>query len=378
MPIGILNCELRDKKDHFVTTIYKELRQKLQIKPSSILLLEINNREIIKIPNKDFHITIPKRLVRPGLNRVEIKILKVYDKDKGKLRTNLLFLDDYANIGAFIPKKTIFGNEIFVLDANDYIYVWYSIGGGAEHIKIKKRFNAEKLAELIGFYFGDGNTSKEIRSFRLNNCESSTLDYCLNILEDLGIPKSFMKLQVIYSSYKEIDNKTRKRCIGHWSRSLNLNKNQIVSVNLSKNKNESLLYGSARIFFDNSIFVEVFLHGILNRFIEIVKNPKNKLENKILEGFLRGLAAAEGGITLTKLNSLSKIGLSYNPHSDDLNFYKTILKNLGVGYGGIHGNELIIYGIKNFRIFKKIDLFKMHKKRKDKFELGYKNHKFAN
>jgi len=378
MPIGSINCKLRDKKDHFVTTLYKEIRQKLQIKPSNILLLEIDDKEIFKIPNKDFHITIPKKFIKSGSDKTIVKILNVYDKEKGKLRDCQLFDDYLVNIRALIPKKTIFGDEIFVLDAKDSVYVWYSIGGGAGHIKVKKKFNAEKLAELIGFYFGDGNTSEEIRSFRLNNCEPSTLNYCLGLLEELGLPRNAMKMQIIYSTPEaKIEDILKEKCIRYWSNELKINQNQIVSVNKSYGKTKSLEYGSARIFLDNSVFVEVMLHGVLKKFIKIIQNPKGDVEKNILTGFLRGLAAAEGSVMLTKLNSLSKIGFSYNPHSNDLKFYKKILGNLKIEYGGTHGNELLIYGIKNFKIFHDMDLFKMHKNRKRKFEEGYKNHKFS-
>lgn len=90
------------------------------------------------------------------------------------------------------------------------------------------------------------------------------------------------------------------------------------------------------------------------------------------------MAAAEGGIYLNKYGSLSKISLSFDPHSDELSFYKKILGNLKITYGKDHGNELLIYGKENFKILKELDLFKMHKKRKEKFLLGYKNHKFLN
>ena len=149
-----------------------------------------------------------------------------------------------------------------------------------------------------------------------------------------------------------------------------------MSVNKSKGLTESLEHGSARIFFDSSVLVEIFLNGVLKNFMNFIINPKNINEMKILNGFLRGLAAAEGSITLTKLKSLSKIGLSFDPHSDELELYKKILKNIGVKYGGTKGNELYIYGIKNFKILNNIDLFKMHHRRREKFLLGYKNHKF--
>ena len=254
MPIGTLNSELRDKKDHFVITLYKKFREKLNINSSSIILFKIKDNEFIRLPNKDFHITIPKKFVENGQKNIKIDIIKIWEKENAKKREVEIFSDNFINIKSLIPKKTLFKNEIFVLDNEPHVYVWYSIGGGAKHIKIKSQIDIQKISELIGFYFGDGNTSEGIRSFRINNCEPSVLNYCLSILEELGIPREIMKVQVIYTSHKEnIDIPTKERCINRWSKVLKLKKSQIVSVNKSKGKTESLKYGSARIFLDNSV-----------------------------------------------------------------------------------------------------------------------------
>jgi len=227
----------------------------------------------------------------------------------------------------------------------------------------------------MGFYFGDGNTSFRIRSFRLNNCESSALNYCLDILNELGISRNQIKLQIIYSSDHEINGEVKKRCIDYWSKALSVDKHQIVSVNRSKNKMETLKYGSARVFIDNATLIEILLHGVLNKFIEVTKNPKNEVERKILVGFLRGLLAAEGSVILEK-GSLRKIGIAFNPHSGDVKFYKRILENLGISWNCVHGNELIIHKFENFKKLFEMDAFKMHKKRNDKFLLVFRNHKY--
>jgi len=377
MPIGKFNTKLRDKKDHFVITLYKNIRRELKINHSNILLFKVNNHKIIRIPNKDFHLTIPKKIIKNKNDEVEIEILEIHDIDKTQLRDKIFFEKDYINTNAFIPKKTIYGKDIYTINQGNYFYMWYSIGGGVKPLKIKKKIELEKLSELLGFYFGDGNTTYNIRSFRLTNCESSVLNYCLDILEEIGINRDQAKIQIIYSSNKEIDNKIRQRCINYWSKELRINKKKIVSVNRSKNKRETLKHGSARIFIDNSNLTELFMHGFLKKFIKIIQNPKSKREEKILKGFLRGLAAAEGWVDLTKKKSLSRVGLAFNPHSKDLELYKRLLNNLNISFGKRHNNGLPITGINNFKILHELELFKIHKKRNDKFLLGYKNHKFS-
>jgi len=78
----------------------------------------------------------------------------------------------------------------------------------------------------------------------------------------------------------------------------------------------------------------------LPNFLNFIKNPKRKEDQIILNGFLRGLAAAERRVSLTKKYSLSRISLSFDPHSDEINLYRKILSNIGVESGGKKGNEL--------------------------------------
>lgn len=212
MPKGEFETILRDKKDHYVITLYKDLRTKWKISPDSLLLLKINNEEFVKKPTKqDFHITIPKRVIDNSQAKVKIRLLNNFDVNQAIKREKQSFNRNLINISSVVPNKTLFNNQIYVCESSNYLYVWYPIGGGAKHIKIKKMFNIERLSELLGFYFGDGNTSESIRTFRLNNCDASVLNYCLDILEDLGVKRNQFKVQIIYSTPEDIINDNIKR-----------------------------------------------------------------------------------------------------------------------------------------------------------------------
>ncbi|HZX12673.1 MAG TPA: hypothetical protein VFE88_04425 [Candidatus Nanoarchaeia archaeon] len=374
---NIVKLQLRDKKDHYAVTFYKEIRNRLGITSKSILLLKIREQILIRIPNVDFAVTIPKKIIVDSTSLIEIEVIKIYNQEECLKRDNLDIDGEDVQLNALIPTKTVYGKNIFVLDFKGKQYVWYSVGGGVKPILINKNVNLIELAELIGFFFGDGSTSQSIRSFRLTNAEPSTLIHCLNILERIGISRNLFKAQIIYSSNTEINQQIKEKCIDYWIRILNLNRNQIISVSRSKAKTRSLEYGSARIFFDNSTFLEIMLHGVLKKFIEILLSASNSSERNILIGFMRGLAAAEGYVGLTKLNSLSKLSLSFDPHSTELYFYRILLKNLGVEPAKVRGNQLYIYRISNFKIFNEINLFKFHDTKKEKFKLGYKNHRYS-
>lgn len=376
----IINTKLRERKDFFEVTIYKEERKNLVVSIGDIAILKLEGYEIIRPVGKDFHLSLPKNLLGGKKNgdTIELVIIKICKRGDCIERPNLMVKNNKIDIRYFIPNHTIFGYPIYVIDRGDgYSSVWYSIGGGANHINIKNLIDIEKIAELVGFYFGDGNTSYSVRSFRLNNCESSVLEYCLDILEEIGISRDIAKLQIIYSSDKELNEEIKNKCITFWSKSLKINKNKIVSVNKAKNARETLKYGSARVFIDNTILLEIFLHGLLKGILQRISQPKDDLDKKLLQGFLRGLLAAEGSVYLNKHNSICKIGIAYNPRSRELNLCKKLLKNLGINFGKTHGNELLIYAWPNFKKLYEIDAFKMHKARNEKFIMGFKNHRFS-
>ena len=66
--------KLRDKGDHFVITVYKEDRDRLNIFLKDLLILKINNNEIIRMVMKDFHVSLPKRLLENQNHGDPIKI----------------------------------------------------------------------------------------------------------------------------------------------------------------------------------------------------------------------------------------------------------------------------------------------------------------
>jgi len=369
--------KLRERKDHFMMTIYKEYRKNLDISIGDIIILNLNNYEVIRKIKKDFHISLPKSLLKNegNGNKIKLFILQISKIGNCFKRPKSMVKNNKIDIRHFIPKKTIFNHPIYIIGRNKgYSSVWYPIGGGAGHINLKNHINIEKVAELIGFYFGDGSTSEGIRSFRLTNCEPSILNHCLDILGEIGIPRNRFKIQIIYSTDKELTESIKSKCINFWSKTLKINK--VVSVLKSKNVKETLEYGSARIFVDSAVLVEVVLHGLLKDILIRITNPKNIADKILLKGFIRGLLAAEGGIYLNKNGSVVKIGISYDPHSDELELYKKLLQNLNINYGGTKGNEFYVYGYNNIKKLYEIDAFKMHKSRNQKFVNGILNHRF--
>lgn len=371
-----IKTKLRERKDHFVVTLYKAEREAINALLGDLIIFTIKGHELIRPIRKDFHISLPKKLLQTEhhLDNINLIIQAVVKRENCLFRSEKPFLGNQLNINHFIPKVTRHGYPLyFIKRDDDYSTIWFPIGGGVNHVTIKNQVPIEKIAELLGFYFGDGSTSHGIQSFRITNCEPSNLKYSLEILELIGIKRDCCKVQVIYSTDKEIDSSIKERCTVFWSKALGIDKNKIVSVLPSRNVRETKFYGSARVFIDSSVLVEILLNGLLNGVVQRISNPSEENDYLLLKGFMRGLLAAEGGVTLNKNGTVVKVGISYDPPSYELDFYKKILSNLGIGYGKTKGNELYIYNHCNLLKLREIDAFRLHTARNAKFLSGFKS-----
>jgi len=191
----------------------------------------------------------------------------------------------------------------------------------------------------------------------------------------LGIDKNVLKCQIIYTTNTNVNQEIINRCANYWSKVLDINKNQIVSVTKSSGKIESLLYGSCRLYIDNSSLSEVLLYGSLPKLIEMIKNPKTQDEIKMLHSFLRGLFAAEGYVPSKRLD---RVTLSFDQNSQELGLYKILLSNMGISTGKSRKCEVPIYGNQNLKRLKEINVFSWYKSKQNRFIKGYKKLKLIN
>ena len=228
----------------------------------------------------------------------------------------------------------------------------------------------EKLAEVLGFYYGDGSTSMGVTSFRLTNAEPSVLDYCLEVLEQVGIPRERFKVQVIYSTPGEINAMITERCIKFWSQTLRIPRNNVVSVLKVHNVRETKPCGSARLCIDSAAVVELFLYVLLPTVLRRILTPVCAEDRQCLRGFMRGLLAAEGFPEFNVKGTLTKIGIAYDRFSEEPKVYKKLLSNMGVHAGRDHRNCVYVYGRENLITFAQMDGFKMHSSRKSKLLRG--------
>lgn len=373
--------KIRKSTEQYVFTIYENDRLRLGIKKGDIILFIIETgEEFLRPIHKDFHVSLPVRLpLHKNVNQnYSVNIKNIFTKQQGLERSPNYFIENKVDIRYFIPLKT-YSNKLIYIFPRDLqtSIIWYPVGGGAEPITLQNFIQIEQLGELLGFYFGDGSTSEGILTFRITNCEPSTLIHCLKILHQIGLPLEKFKVQIIYSTDKEITQAIQERCIHYWSSQLGFLPTQFVSVTKSNALSESLPFGSARIFFDNTTFVEVILRGLLKGIIPLIENPQCEQDFILLTAFLRGIFAAEGSVSCNG-KRLSRLSLSFDPHSEEKTFYRLLLSHLGIKTSPDKRNEFEIYRRSSFKKFQQIDIFRFHESRNKKFQQGLINYKTSN
>ncbi len=374
----LITTQLRDRNDHFVVTIYKKYRRTINIEVGDIAIINLRGEELIRPVRRDFHVALPKKLLKDKHHGDDIEFyVSLAKPDNCVKRPSKEFYSDLLDVRSLIPKRTVFGRPLYVIKRSEqYSSVWYSHGSGVRHITIKNFIDSVKIAELMGFYYGDGTTCEGIQSFRLTNCEPSILNHCLDTLEILGVGRDQFKAQIIYSTDTEVTNEIKNRCINYWSKTLGLNIEKIVSVTKSKNIRETKRYGSARIFIDSTVLVEILLRGVMEHVLKKISKPQERIDYELLKGFMRGLLAAEGSVQLNKQGSVVRVGIAFDPHSEELGLYKVLLKNLGIAYKRVGCNEILIQKYVNMRKLHDIRGFARHDARNTKFTEGFRNHRF--
>jgi len=370
----------RERKEYFVATIFKNERKRMGgLSKGDVLVFKLNNIILIRKVKEDYAITLPKKLNLIDGTKVELEIVKHITLKQGLERPKDWHIGDIIggilDLKYFIPRKTIHGFDIFVIDDSNNMIVWYPVGGGVQYIRIKRFVEPEMLFEIIGFLIGDGSI-KNVRSIRFTNSEPSVLSHCISFFQTLGLGSRFWKAQIIWSGQGEPSEEIKDECRNFWYKHLNLPKENIKSVLWSKGKSNSKYNGSARIFIDNAILEEIFVESLVRWIKKKVKDEE--LNSEILKSLLRGILAAEGSIT--SFNGVVRsVTISFNPHSDEEILFRTILHKLKITTLPTHKNknEFGIGGWNNFLKLFHMRAFELHARKNRLFIDSFMKHKCA-
>ncbi|MBU1245456.1 MAG: hypothetical protein KKH88_01565 [Nanoarchaeota archaeon] len=268
------------------------------------------------------------------------------------------------NLVDFIPRK-LGHRDVFVSEKGEYLLINCNKVRPPRPIKIKKKIVLDSnFLEVIGLYFGDGANSKSGSGNRRIALANSCVDLhrkFLNFLFKFGVEKTSFRAQMQIGKNIKI---SKEELIDYWSESLDLPKEcfqEKIGIKDAKTKEKGLL-----VLNYNSKIFRVLFDNLFDYCLELCKENK-----KAAAGFIRGLFAAEGYVSVNKYNSLAWLDLPIID-KNRRKFVFDLFKSLGIKSRD-NGKRLIVTGYLNFKKCKELDLIKYHLEKAEKFNLAYEN-----
>ena len=245
------------------------------------------------------------------------------------------------------------------------VAAWYiSSEGQIRFIILPDKINLDTgFFELIGIL--DGEMCKKVNksggsSLKISNAEPLIMKQLIsNFKKYFDLPKDSWTASLTLND-KEPKNHDEKNLKKYWSKITGIRlerftKTTIQKKYLSRFSDNGIL--QAR--FSNSLFFFILL--------SIMKNIRKilLLNKDYCDGYLRGLAAAEGSV-IKRRNKLRMVQIC-GTDKIEKEFYKKCLLKIGITGIREYNNRVEMYGLSNFFILKKMNLFKIHPLRRKKF-----------
>ena len=268
------------------------------------------------------------------------------------------------------------GKYLRITLLSDEIGIWYVSSEGQIRFWIlpKEIEMVDELMEVAGIM--DGELHKKARKsggmgVKITNSEPQIIKKVVDVFEKhFKIPKEMWRASLIMNmknSVKEWNHIEDKKLKKFWSEVTgipiqNFGKTTVMLKYQSKHSPHGIL--QIRI---PSLLFWKFIMAFLKYVRKLMKSKE------LVIPYLRGLIAAEGGVGLRKDGGISHLLIGATKKTDR-KFYKKCLKILGIE-SKEYEERLEIYGKKNFLVFLKLDLFRLHPSRRSKFLSGLRKMK---
>jgi len=265
------------------------------------------------------------------------------------------------------PKTTPGGKEILLHKDEAKIILYTEVKGWSngkwpKEIVIRRFMTLDALTfEGLGLWVGEGGKDKGL--YFGNSSPGLLLHFLKFTDEKLGIDRRNFKVTLNVFMLKD-ENLIKTR----WPEIL-----QIPIGNFT------------RICIDPRIskeYAQIYCNSIL--LVELIKALQKEMEPAILSTqqfaapFLRGMFAAEGQVAFRKHGAFHITFSSAN--LELVSFLKKCLQSVGINSGKYmhQSRKFPIYGYKNLKRFKELDIHTLHPEKRAKFELGFANYKRIN
>lgn len=201
------------------------------------------------------------------------------------------------------------------------------------------------------------------QNIKISNAEPEIVKHIIkNFKKSLFINKDLIRASITYNSKNKnfVDNNFKK----FWSKLSGIPlENFTKSTICKKYASKKSPFGILQIRYNNSILFDILIN-LMRKIRRII------LSNKYYtEAYLRGLAAAEGGVGKVynrKTEGLRIVFIS-SMSKGDKRFYIKCLKKLGITSYNTYPLRIEIYGKANFLKLYKFNLFKYNPERKINF-----------
>lgn len=286
-----------------------------------------------------------------------------YKRVKDNIWIKILSKSQYIDI---TNRKLSFDGKYLRVSLNkNEVAIWYLSGEGQIRFIIlpKKIEIGNNFLEMIGLLDGEMCKKKNKTggsALKISNATPSIICHILNQFETyFRIPKESWTASLTINA-KEIQNSEEKNLRDYWSKITKINLKRFTKTTIQKKYRSKFSdNGIIQIRFSNTLFFLLLL--------EIMKKIRGKilLNKKHCEAYLRGLAAAEGGIIKRK-NKLRMVQFG-GVNKKDKDFYTKCLYKIGINTVKEYPNRVETYSLINFILLKKINIFKLHPRRNKHF-----------
>jgi hypothetical protein len=362
------------KENRFMITLPSDLCKKNTIMLKDILLVQIEKFQFPAFVVGDKlskRITLPLKILNQLENGNQRVIIETLPERKSFVKIEENTLDLFY---ALPERPKHFDWPLLVAKKDKKIIVW---SPKAYQVVIPRHLMLdEEFFEIYGLIQGEGYKKSPVGGTRFEfvNEEGEIINKILTFFKNrFEIPTNHWSAYINYVVGSHTIKKSKEELINYWSNSTNIPIINFKRVNYLRGKGiNSAPFGVLHIFIPSCVLGEISL-AVLEIAEKLASNNK-----RFAIPFLRGLMAADGSATLIQYKhykTLRIVELALE-NNHEYNIYNKIICKIGLNAKdySLSSRKLCLSGWEDFIKLADITIFKLHTKKKNLFETGFKNH----
>ncbi len=223
---------------------------------------------------------------------------------------------------------------------------------------------SEELFQCLGLFQGEGSKG-HFRRIEFVNSDLTIINKFLGFFEKyFSINRNRWRCRVIYTNETK-DEELEKELINLWSKGITISKNNFVKTKLWTGVADAKT-GSIHIYLPSSALREIWFH-LLSLSHKLVSEDKN-----YAKWFLQGVLAADGCPIFSRGKLSGVMVRIENQYEGEL--YQHAFRVVGISANlSLKHRKVSFYGFIQLQEVSKLELFKLHKERNERFMNGLIN-----